>query len=167
SNVNAFDTAKLEIDVRKSKRRMAPFVHPKIGGKTVERQGYRVDTSEAPEVSPDTVTTADQLHQRSIGEDVHAATDPDTRAARQLGEDLVERDEIITRREEWMASQALFTGGIEVKGEGYDEVLSYWPAAPAERPYLELAAGDRWNEATSDPLLDLRTQARTIRQGSG
>src|SRR5699024_3349098 len=167
SNVKEFDTAKLEIDVRKGKRRMAPFVHPKIGGKTVERQGYRVDTFEAPEVSPDMVTTADQMLQRSIGENVYGATDPNTRAARQLGEELVELDEIITRREEWMASQALFTGGIEVKGEGYDEVLSYWPTDPAERPYLELAAGDRWNEATSDPLLDLRTQSRAIRQGSG
>lgn len=166
-NVKEFDTALLEIDIRKGKRRMAPFVHPKIGGKTVERDGYRVDTFEAPEISPDMVTTADQMLKRSIGENVYGARSPNERAARQLGEDLVTLDELITRREEWMASQALFTGEITVKGDGYDEVLRYWPTTPADRPYLALAAGDRWNEATSNPLLDIRTACRTIRQGSG
>lgn len=166
-NVEEFDTAKIDIDIRRGKRRMAPFVHPKIGGKTMERDGYRVDTFEAPEVSPDMVTTADQMLKRGIGETVYGAADPNVRAARQLGKDLAELDEAITRREEWMASQALFTGGIEVKGDGYDEVLSYWPTNPLEKPYTALSGDARWNKPDADISSDLLAAARKIRQGSG
>lgn len=168
SNVRAFDTAKIDIDIRKGKRRIAPFVHPKIGGKTVEHLGYRTESFEAPEVSPDMVTTAEDMLKRSAGEGVYGAMSPDERAAEQLGRDMSELDELITRREEAMAAEALFKGQVTVKGEGYDEqVIQFWPALAGDQPYTALASGSRWDETTSDPLANFRNYRRKIIQSSG
>lgn len=128
-NVKTYDTALIEFDVKNGKRRVAPFVHPKIGGKTVESSGYQAQTFEAPEVSPDMITTAEDLLHRSPGETVYSTRSPEERAREKLGEDLGELDEIITRREELMCAQALFGGEIEVKGEGYDEVIRFLPSS--------------------------------------
>lgn len=166
SDTREFDTKKVDIDVYVGKRRVAPFVHPKIGGKTVERSGYRTDTFEPPEVSPDMVTTAEDILKRSAGETIYNAKSPDERAAEQLGRDLAELDDMITRREEAMAAEALFKGQVTVKGDGYDEVIKFWQGDSTD-PYVALGAGDRWNEDTSDPLGFLRKSRRQIIQNSG
>lgn len=167
SNIVEFDTQKIDIDIVKGKRRMAPFVHPKIGGKVVDGTGYNVETYEPPEVSPEMVTTAENMLQRLPGENIYGAQSPQQRAAKKLGMDLAELDNIISRREEWMAAQALFTGKIDIVGDGYEEVLQYWPTTPSEQPYLALGAGARWNEETSDPRQDLRDARTKIMQESG
>lgn len=166
-NVKTFDTTKLDIDIVKGKRKVAPFVHPKIGGKTVERDGYTTNSYEAPEISPDMVTTAEDILRRAPGQTIYGANDPNARAAAQLGEDLAELDNMITRREEAMAAEALFTGRVTIQGEGYDEVLHYWPENPAEQPYVELAGGALWTADTSNPTADLRAARRSIIQSSG
>lgn len=165
-NVRTFDTAKVDIDIRIGKRRMAPFVHPKVGGQTVDRIGYRTESYEPPNIAPDMVTTAEDLLKRGMGETIYGAAGPNQRAAMQLGEDLAELDEMIRRREEWMCSQILFTGKVDVIGEGYDATINFWPGT-AEDPYLALGAGDRWNEGTADIFGDLRSARRTVMQTSG
>lgn len=153
-NVVNFDTEWLDIDiVGPGNRRMAPFVHPKIGGKTMEREGYSTKAYKAPEISPDMITTAEDFFKRAPGETIYNAKSPSERAAEQLGRDLADLDDIITRREEWMCSQALFTGQIEIKGDGYDEVLNYWPTEEAEKPVTTPAA--LWTADNADPLKDL------------
>lgn len=165
--VKEFTTTKLDIDIVKGKRRVAPFVHPKIGGKTVERDGYTTNSYEAPEVSPDMITTAEDILKRAPGQPVYGGIDPNQRASEQLGEDLAELDNMITRREEVMAAEALFTGKITVIGEGYDEELHYWPADPAEQPYEELAGNAVWDGSDANPMVDLRQARRDIIQASG
>lgn len=166
SSDKTFTSAKLDIDVVKGKRRVAPFVNPKIGGKVVEREGYRTDSFEAPEVSPEMVTTADDFINRAPGEPIYG-NDPNARAAAQLGEDLAELDNMITRREEAMCAEALFFGKVTVKGEGYDEELNYWPSNAADQPYEELVGAATWDGGSADPMGDLRAARRAILQGSG
>lgn len=166
-NVKTFETALIEFDVKSGKRRLAPFVHPKIGGKTVEGAGFQVQTFEAPEVSPDMITTAEDLLHRSPGESIYSTRSPDERAREKLGEDLGELDEMITRREELMCAQALFSGEIEVKGDGYDQVIRFWPQNAADQPFTQLAGQAAWDQASADPFQDLATAASSIRQASG
>lgn len=162
-----FETKKVDIDLYYGKRRIAPFVAPKIGGKTVERQGFTTDSFEPPMVGPRMLTTAEDLLKRSPGEDIYNAKSPDERAAEQIGMDLAELDDMITRREEAMAAEALFTGQVTVTGDGYGtQVIKYWPG-DGDDPYLALGAGDRWNEDTSDISKDLRDSRRRIIQRSG
>lgn len=167
SNVKTFTTKKIDIDIVKGKRSLAPFVSPKIGGKTVERDGYTTNSYEAPEVSPDMVTTAEDFIHRAPGQTIYGAEDPNQRAAMQLSEDLAELDRMISRREEAMAAEALFTGQVTVKGEGYDEVIRYWPTTPADQPYEELTGTATWDGSDGDPVKDLREKRRTVIQSSG
>ncbi|MBR1953291.1 MAG: major capsid protein [Lentisphaeria bacterium] len=122
-----FDTERIDFDiVGKGNRKIAPFVNPKIGGKAVDRQGYRTLSYKTPEVSPEMITTAEDLLKRRPGEAYFGAKSPNQRAAEQLGEDLRYLDEIITRREEAMCAEALFEGKVTVKGDGYNDVIEYW-----------------------------------------
>lgn len=157
-----FDTEYVDIDIIKGKRRMAPFVSPNVGSKTIERQGYQTNTYKPVLVAPDTITTAQDLLKRAPGEYVYGTMSPDERAAQQLGRDMAELDNLITRREEWMCAQALFNGQIHMVGEGVDETVDFGLTHNEV-----LAAGSRWNEDTSDPLANLRAWRRAIIQDSG
>jgi len=160
-SVRTFDTKKVDIDLRKGKRKMAPFVSPRVGGKTVERQGYRTDTYEPCLVAPDMITTADDLFKRLPGENLYGGKSPEERAAEQLGIDLVELDDMITRREEWMCAQALLSGVINMVGEGINETINFGLTNEI------LAAERRWTAEGSDPLADLKIWRRERIKASG
>ncbi len=166
SNTVTFDTAKIDIDiVADHDRKVAPFVNPKVGGVVVEKDGYKTNSYEAPEVSPMMVTTAEDLLKRSPGESVYNAKSPSERAAEELGRNLSQLDDIITRREEVMCSEALFSGQITIQGAGYDDVLNYWPSAAASQPKTTLST--KWTASGADPMADLRSIRRTVIQKSG
>lgn len=168
NNVVTHETKHVDIDIYAGKRRLAPFVKPEIGSKTVERIGFKTETYEPPQVAPDMVTTSEDMLKRAPGEDIYGAMSPDQRAAQQLTRDMVEMDNMITRREEEMCSQALFTGQIQVVGEGINDTIQYWSQLPAnEQPYVALGSGDRWNESTSEIQANLRTWRRNVVQRCG
>lgn len=149
-NVKTFNTKTVEVDFYKGKRRLAPFVHPKIGSKTVENQGYQTNIFTPELVAPDKITTADDLMNRLPGEPLYGGMSPVERAAQKLGEDLAELDEMITRREEWMCAQALFTGKIPIKGEGLDYEIDFNFSNKET-----LSGSNLWSDQNSDPIGDL------------
>ena len=168
-NRRTFDTLKIDIDiVDANKRKVAPFVNPKVGGVVIEREGYKTESYEAPEVSPMMITTAEDMLKRSPGESIYGAKTPSQRAAEQLGRDLSTLDDIITRREEVMCAEALFTGKITINGIGYDEELNYWSATQSEKPTTTPTT--LWNAegATAKTIMaDLRAVKRSVVQKSG
>lgn len=168
SNEVPHETEHVDIDIWAGKRRLAPFVAPRIGSKTVERTGYEVKTYKPPQVAPDMITTAEDLLKRSPGENIYNAKSPNARAAELLTKDMLEMENMITRREEQMCAQALFTGQINVVGEGVNDTIQYWSQLDAAlRPYTALGAGARWNEETSDIVKNLRDWRRGVVQKSG
>jgi len=150
-NIETFPTKTVQADFVKGNRKLAPFVHPKIGGKTVENTGYTTNIFEPALVAPDTITTADDLMNRLPGEPLYGGMTPAERAAIKLGQDLAKLDEMITRREEWMCAQALITGKIPVKGEGLDYEIDFQFTNKET-----LSGDDQWSNDASDPLLDLK-----------
>lgn len=168
STEKTFTTKHVDIDIWAGKRRLAPFVNPKAGSKTVERTGFSTKTYTPPHVAPDMITDAEDLLNRSPGENIYEAKDPEDRAAEQLTNDMLEMDSMITRREEQMCSQALFTGEINVVGEGVNDTIQYWSQLAAnEQPTTALASGSRWNEAGAEVLANLRTWRRNVVQKCG
>jgi hypothetical protein len=152
----------VEVQLRKGKRRLAPFVSPVIGGKVMDRMGYTVSDYKPPLVAPRTITKAEDLQKRQFGEELYDGMDPDQRAAKILGEDMVELDDAITRREEWMCAQALFAGTINMVGEGVNEVINF-----NHTKRVTLAAAKKWNTATGDPLADLGEWRESVMKDSG
>ena len=124
-NVVTFPTKSVEFDMKKGNRAMAPFVHPKIGGKVIKNQGYQTLSYTPPMVVPDKVSTAEDFMTRMPGENPYSGLTPEGRALRQLATEYRELDDMITRREEWMAAQTLFTGQIPVVGDGLNEVIDF------------------------------------------
>ena len=124
-NKKTFSTERVDIDIKKGSRRMAAFVHPRVGGTVMHSEGYQNESYKPPLINPYTVTTADQLLNRLPGEDLYNGKTPAQRGAEKLMEEYADLNDATTRREEWMAVQALTTGQISVKGKGVDEVIDF------------------------------------------
>ena len=150
-------------------RRIAPFVNPKVGGTVVSREGYTTLSYRPPEVSPMRVTTAEDCLMRRPGENLYSSHSPEQRAAEILGQDLSDLDDIISRREEAMCAEALFTGQIRVKGDGYDETVKYWSQLETkDQPKTTLTT--KWDEEEVDAVAimrDLQTIRRSMVQLGG
>lgn len=165
--VRTFDTEHVDIDIYKGKRRMAPFVSPVIGGKTVERLGYRTNTYKPPLIAPDMITTAADLLKRAPGETVYGTQSPNERMAMQLGRDMAELDNLITRREEWMCAKALFTGQIQMVGEGLNEIVSFDLDATHKITLGGAGVPAKWGAQGATVLKNLRDWRRLVIQDSG
>lgn len=156
-NVITFPTASVDVDFKKGNRKLAPYVHEKIGGKIVENSGFQTETFKPPLVAPNKVTTALELASRAPGEGLYSAKTPQERGQEKLVMDLAELDEMITRREEFMCAQAIFGGTIEIEGEGISRVIDF------EFTNKETLSGtELWSSATSDPLADLKRWKRAV-----
>lgn len=125
TNVKTFATERVDIDIVKGNRRMAAFVHPRSGGQVLKGAGYSTESYKPPLVNPYDVTTADQLMTRLPGEDLYSGMTPAQRAAQKLMDEYTRLDDATTRREEWMAVQAIVTGQIPVVGEGVNEIIDF------------------------------------------
>ena len=154
----------VDIDIVKRGRKLAPFVSPVVEGKTVRDEGYTTRTYRPPYLKPKKPTTAQQLLDRLPGEDPYSGRSASSRAAEKLLLDLMELDDTITRREEWMAAQALQTGTVKCTGEGIDELIDFG-LDPSHK--VTLSGSDRWIDAASTPLADIGEWVGMIRKASG
>jgi hypothetical protein len=159
------ETKYVDIDIIKGKRRMAPFVKPLAQGKMVERIGFTTKTFEPPYIKMKRPCTAADILKRQPGDTIYqGGSSPAERAAMQLGKDLADLRDMIIRRKEWMAAQALTSGKIAVTGEGFNAEIDF--GMDSGHKVSRLSSGDRW-DSTGDPIKNLRTWKRKITQDSG
>lgn len=161
-----FDTEAVDIDIIKGRRRLAPFVNPRRQGKLIEKRGFITRSFKPAYVKPKMVTTVDEILKRKAGNMIYAPNSgPAIQAAQEMGRNFAELDEMITRREEWMAVQGLLTGEIPVKGEGVDVTIGFH-MDPTHLPVL--TGGDLWSApTTATPITDLKTWKRRVAKASG
>ena len=161
-NVETFDTVKIDVDFKKGNRQLAPFVHKKIGGATIENEGYETNTYEPPLVAPNTVTTVDDILKRTPGESLYNGKSPNQRAVEKMQRDFQKLDEMITRREEWMCCQALFTGEIPIldkDGKAIQEVIDF-----GFTNKVTLTNKDKWSEGTSGKIAQLKKWRKEVQK---
>lgn len=115
SDQDIFPTNQVLIEYKEGGRKMAPFVIPRRGGITMEREGYIGKEYEPPYIAPQRPLTIDDLNKKGFGENLYSEMTPEQRQAQVLGEDLSDLSEMIDRREEWMCSELLFKGEIIMK----------------------------------------------------
>ncbi|MGU0755844.1 major capsid protein [Pseudomonas aeruginosa] len=163
ANPVTFGSTTVDIDIVKGTRKMAPFVHPRLPGSLSLRSGYRSTTYKPPYIQPKRETTAELILKRSPGENPFATKSALQRAGEQLGKDLADLDDEITRREEWMCAQALTTGSINVKGEGVDDVIDF----QMEDTHKVTLATGKWGTSGADPIGNLRAWKRLLAKDSG
>lgn len=158
NDIETFSTERVDIDIVKGDRRMAPFVHPRVGGTVLKDQGYQTNSYKPPLINPYDITTADQLMQRLPGENPYSGKTPADRAAEKLIEEYTRLNDAVTRREEWMAVQAITTGAIPVVGEGVNETIDF---GLTNKETLKDTA--RWGQSKADILGNLEAWEEKVR----
>jgi len=157
--VETFNTKKVDIDFVKGNRKLAPFVHEKIGGKTVENTGYQTNTYEPTLIAPDTITNIDDIINRMPGEPLYGGMSPQERATVKMVKDFSKLNDMITRREEWMCAQALFTGKIPVIGENLNYEIDF------QFTNKEIKSGDDlWTSTKANPIAQLEIMIENIQK---
>lgn len=155
--VKTFTTEKVDVDFVKGNRKLAPFVSRRIGGKIVPNTGYTTQTYTPPYVSPEVLTTIDDLLKRLPGESLVDGLTPADRAIAKMAEHVTTCDEMITRREEWMIAQAIFTGKIPIVGDGVDDEIDF------NFTHIEsLTGAKRWSSKDANIFGDLKRWRKIV-----
>ena len=155
-----FNTESVDVDFVKGTRKVAPFVHRIIGGKTVPNTGYETKTYKPPLVAPDKITTVDDLLKRRPGESLVSGRSHAERAVLKMSDDFRELRDMISRREELMCVQSIFTGKIPIIGEGLNEVIDFG----FTNTEVISAATKKWSNAGSDPIGDLKRWHKQVQK---
>lgn len=162
-------TEKVELDYRKGRRKMAPFVAPRVGGITIKREGFTTQEISAPRIAPQRTMTIDDVTQRGIGENIYSKKSPAERQLELTASDLEEMGADIDRSEEWMVSQLLFGGKVILKGFS-DNNLDNFIEQEIDYGFdmfEYLSGADLWTAATADPYKDYENFRLEILQKGG
>ena len=117
-------------------------------------------TYKPPLVAPDKITTVDDLLKRRPGESLVSGRSPAERAVLKMSDDFRELRDMISRREELMCVQSIFTGQIPIIGEGLNEVIDFG----FTNTEVISAATKKWSNAGSDPIGDLKRWHKQVQK---
>lgn len=145
NNVVTFPTESVMWEFSEDKRRLAPYVNPRIGSESVERDGYHVESYTPPLVAPDRPITNDTLAQKLLGESlINSGMAADDRAARIAAQDIMDLQNMIYRREEFMCARLKQDGMLHIKGRGVNYIEDY-----KFENIIETATSDVWSPGAS------------------
>lgn len=160
-----FDTLDVYFDKVERARRLAPLVSPLVQGKAERLRGYHAVSMRPAYVKPKHVIEPDRTLRRMPGENLTGTLSAAERRDRIILDTLQIQDDQITRREEYMAVQALTTGTITVSAEDYPAQL-----VDFQRPTgntVVLTGGATWGSTGVDALSNLQTWSALVQNVSG
>ncbi|MEE8629690.1 MULTISPECIES: major capsid protein [Methylobacterium] len=149
------------IDLEIGNRQVAPFVHPASQAGTMELDGYVTRSFEPPTVKLLAEVPVDGAFRRAAGERIGGELTAQQRDAQTFVRTVTKIRDLITRREEVMAAEAMITGQVNVTGTGYQPYVVDFRRDPR---LLNALQGDaRWNGgAAADPLQDIEDMGELV-----
>ena len=159
------DQEEIKFDVAEAKRRIAPFVSPLVQGKLVESLGYNTNTFKPAYVKDKRVFDPERPLRRAIGEAIGGSGNPGSREQMNLVREVADQVDMLMRRKEVMASEALRAGTVTVTGEGYGTVVVNFGRAAGHT--ITLSGASRWGQAGIKPLDNIQTWTLTVLQSIG
>lgn len=149
-------------------RKLAPCVIPLRGGIPVGRDGYRTERYKPPYVAPERVLTLDELNKKQFGETVFSKKKPAEREAAILRQDMIDLNEMIDSREEYMSAETLFNNGYTLRqyadeyGKGkYDEfMIQFYKGDTNPAVYFPTSP---WSRKSDMIATDLHQMAKTLK----
>lgn len=146
------DTEDIYFDVQNGKRRLSPFVSPLVQGKIVDSQGFRTNILRPAYIKDKRVFDPTRPLRRAIGERIGGEImSPQDRSEMNLRTEMEDQVNMITRRMEWMAAQALALGQITISGEKYQTVVVNFGRTSTQQ--IVLTSGNKWGD-TGVSILD-------------
>ena len=162
-----FTTEKIAFDeITEDRYVLAPFVAPHVEGRVMARGGFDTRSFKPAYVKPKHDIDINQQFKRRAGETpVTGTLTPQQRYDATIAENFRAEREMIERRINWMAAQALINGSVVVEGEDYPRVTVDFGR---DGDLTEVLAGTaRWGESAANPLADLNEKMRLARRLSG
>ena len=168
-NTVEFETEYVSIDVDVGLRRMAPFVSPLVEGKPVEGRKYQTNTFRPAYIKDLRTPDFRKPVLRAIGERIGGALSAQERVAQNLAFEMEDQVQMVQRRLEWMAANALAYGSYTVSGDGFETVsLNFNRDAALSVNVSSTGTNAPWTtSATTLPSTDLETWAQLVLQKSG
>lgn len=166
-SADIFPSEDVLIEIKKGNRKIAPCVLPRKGGISIEREGYKTARYTPPTIAPQRPLTIDDLNKKGFGENLFENKTPEQRQAEILRLDLEELDEMISGREENIASQALFSNSIILKqyadkygsGEYSEFEIRFYEGENDDTKYTPSIS---WSNPNADILADLKIMIRIL-----
>lgn len=126
-NIKMSDTEFVAIDIDVGLRRMSPFVSPLVEGKLMEQRRYQTNTYKPAYIKDKRAPDLRKPVMRQIGERIGGGDlSGAEREMANIAFEMADQVDMLDRRLEWMAAQALTTGSVTVTGEGFPtEVINY------------------------------------------
>src|SRR5580704_14860950 len=113
-NIVTADSEYVSIDIDVGKRRMSPFVSPLVEGKLVEQRRYQTNTFKPAYIKDKRAPDLRKPVRRMIGERIGGDLSGEEREMANLEAEMTDQVDIVDRRLEWMAAQALATGTVTI-----------------------------------------------------
>nr|DAX76260.1 MAG TPA: major capsid protein [Caudoviricetes sp.] len=155
------ENQKMEIEFRKGRQLIAPFVSEFIPGTEMVKNTYESKYFQAPKVAPKRTFSAFELYfNKTAGETIYGGKSPEERKADLLAESFAEFEEQITRREEKMCTEALFNGKVVVKGEGIEGEIAFGTVE-------NITPATLWTQANADIIGDIQGAITKIGENTG
>lgn len=165
-NIVESQTEEVDIDVDVGKRRLAPFVSPLVEGKMVASRTYQTNRFKPAYVKDKRAPDLRKPIRRQIGERIGGGElTPEERQALNIAYEMEDQIDMVDRRLEWMAAQALTSGKVTVKGEGYPTTVIDFGRAPSLT--VTLAGAAKWGQPGISPTKDIDKWAHEILKQSG
>lgn len=159
------DTEEIHFDVDTGSRRIAPFVSPIVAGKVVASRGFKTSTFKPAYVKDKRVFNPSRALKRVIGERIGGEFSPEQRRQILLAYELQDQLDMLTRRQEVMAIEAMRTGKITVAGDEYPTVEVDFGREGTLTKALTTTA--RWGEDGVSPLADVKEWSMLVTEKSG
>lgn len=163
--VQTEQSEEIHFDVISKTRRLAPFVSPVVAGRIVDAQGFVTKTFKPAYIKPKTPFDGSRPFRRIPGEGIGGTLSPQQRMQYLVAQQLLDHKDMVRRRLEVMASEALRTGAVTVSGEQYPTVSVNFGRDAALTVALTGVA--RWGQSGIKPLDLLQDWAQLVLQKSG
>jgi hypothetical protein len=118
-NIVMADSEFVSIDVDVGVRRMAPFISPLVEGQLVEQRRIQTNTFRPAYIKDKRAPDLRKPVRRMIGERIGGELTGAEREMANIEFEMTDQIDVLTRRLEWMAAQALLTGTVTIQGEGF------------------------------------------------
>ncbi|WP_428492157.1 major capsid protein [Rhodopila sp.] len=140
-NIVTSDSEFVSIDVDVGLRRMSPFVSPLVQGKLVEQRRIQTNTFKPAYIKDKRAPDLRKPVRRMIGERIGGEMTGAEREMANLEFEMADQIDMLTRRLEWMAAQALMSGTVTISGEGYPQTQVDFGRDPSLTIALGTGAG--------------------------
>ncbi|MGL4686610.1 MAG: major capsid protein [Commensalibacter sp.] len=162
------NTEEIVIDIDIGKRRMSPFVSPYQEGTLVESRGILTKSFKPLYVKDKRSPDLGMPLRRQIGQQLGiGSNDPMTNYNANLAREMTDQIDILNRRMEWMAAQALCKGMLLIKGEGFPEQVIDFGRSPELNEVM--SGTSLWDDPNTiaNPENDISRLTRKVLQKSG